>query len=111
MWEGFIHVRQMQASMNFSFPLWCDVTAVLVARTVSQGYECAVIYCSDGSGRSGTYVLLDMVVSRIHKGEWSVTSPRGQLVSSCWGHLCFFALANHTYYLWGLNNYSQSQFL
>lgn len=31
-----------------------------------------VICCSDGTGRTGTYILIDMVLNRMAKGMWAV---------------------------------------
>lgn len=51
-------------------------------RTKCWGNNYVTVYsiayvCSNGSGRAGTYILLDMVINRIHKGEcdWRVTGP------------------------------------
>lgn len=34
-----------------------------------RGRSCPIIvHCSDGAGRSGTYILLDMVLARMAKG-------------------------------------------
>lgn len=31
-----------------------------------------LICCSDGTGRTGTYILIDMVLNRMAKGMWAV---------------------------------------
>ena len=45
----------------------------LCARKVNKSYRgrsCPMImHCSDGVGRSGTYVLIDMVLNRMTKGS------------------------------------------
>ncbi|KAG9349038.1 hypothetical protein JZ751_029356 [Albula glossodonta] len=35
-----------------------------------RGRSCPIIvHCSDGTGRTGTYILIDMVLNRMAKGE------------------------------------------
>uniref|UniRef100_A0A9L0T4W6 Protein tyrosine phosphatase receptor type N2 n=1 Tax=Equus caballus TaxID=9796 RepID=A0A9L0T4W6_HORSE len=50
-----------------------------------RGRSCPIIvHCSDGAGRSGTYVLIDMVLNKMAKGSTVITSHRGARTCT-WG--------------------------
>ncbi|CDQ89612.1 unnamed protein product [Oncorhynchus mykiss] len=57
----------IQYSLIFDLPL-----SLLLHRKVNKCYRgrsCPIIvHCSDGTGRTGTYILIDMVLNRMAKG-------------------------------------------
>ncbi|VDO95887.1 unnamed protein product [Soboliphyme baturini] len=76
-----LNTSETRTVTQFHFLTWSDGGVPLSAKSVLEfrrkinksyrGQACPiVIHCSDGAGRTGTYVLLDMVLNRINKGQF-----------------------------------------
>jgi len=53
-----------------------------------RGRQCPiVVHCSDGCGRTGTYILLDLVLNRVYKGakELDIAAALEHLRDQRWG--------------------------
>ncbi|CAK9293331.1 unnamed protein product [Gordionus sp. m RMFG-2023] len=64
---------------SFHYTAWCSdgvpsdtKTLLEFRRKINKSYKGRstpiVVHCSDGSGRTGTYILIDMILSRLNKG-------------------------------------------
>jgi len=73
-----------------------------------RGRSCPIIvHCSDGVGRSGTYVLLDMVLNRINKGSKEIDiaatlehirdQRSGMVQTKCQFEFCLTGVAEETH--------------
>ncbi|XP_049605932.1 receptor-type tyrosine-protein phosphatase N2 isoform X2 [Syngnathus scovelli] len=74
-----LHTNETRTVTQFHFLSWMDHGVPSSARTLLdfrrkvnkcyRGRSCPIIvHCSDGAGRSGTYILIDMVLNRMAKG-------------------------------------------
>ncbi|KAK2860049.1 hypothetical protein Q7C36_004215 [Tachysurus vachellii] len=74
-----IQTNETRTVTQFHFLSWMDQNIPESARTLLdfrrkvnkcyRGRSCPIIiHCSDGSGRSGTYILIDMVLNKMAKG-------------------------------------------
>ncbi|XP_051910046.1 receptor-type tyrosine-protein phosphatase N2 [Hippocampus zosterae] len=74
-----LHTNETRTVTQFHFLSWMDRGVPNMARTLLdfrrkvnkcyRGRACPIIvHCSDGAGRSGTYILIDMVLNRMAKG-------------------------------------------
>ncbi|XP_077365209.1 receptor-type tyrosine-protein phosphatase N2 [Festucalex cinctus] len=74
-----LHTNETRTVTQFHFLSWMDRGVPNTARTLLdfrrkvnkcyRGRSCPIIvHCSDGAGRSGTYILIDMVLNRMAKG-------------------------------------------
>ncbi|XP_047673690.1 receptor-type tyrosine-protein phosphatase N2 isoform X2 [Tachysurus fulvidraco] len=74
-----IQTNETRTVTQFHFLSWMDQNVPESARTLLdfrrkvnkcyRGRSCPIIiHCSDGSGRSGTYILIDMVLNKMAKG-------------------------------------------
>ncbi|XP_053361437.1 receptor-type tyrosine-protein phosphatase N2 [Clarias gariepinus] len=74
-----VHTNETRTVTQFHFLSWMDQNVPESARTLLdfrrkvnkcyRGRSCPItIHCSDGSGRSGTYILIDMVLNKMAKG-------------------------------------------
>ncbi|KAF4088722.1 hypothetical protein AMELA_G00057960 [Ameiurus melas] len=74
-----IQTNETRTVTQFHFLSWMDQNVPESARTLLdfrrkvnkcyRGRSCPIIiHCSDGSGRSGTYILVDMVLNKMAKG-------------------------------------------
>ncbi|XP_057679841.1 receptor-type tyrosine-protein phosphatase N2 [Corythoichthys intestinalis] len=74
-----LHTNETRTVTQFHFLSWMDRGVPNCARTLLdfrrkvnkcyRGRSCPIIvHCSDGAGRSGTYILIDMVLNRMAKG-------------------------------------------
>ncbi|XP_046707433.1 LOW QUALITY PROTEIN: receptor-type tyrosine-protein phosphatase N2 [Silurus meridionalis] len=74
-----IQTNESRTVTQFHFLSWMDQNVPESARTLLdfrrkvnkcyRGRSCPIIiHCSDGSGRSGTYILIDMVLNKMAKG-------------------------------------------
>ncbi|XP_061661847.1 receptor-type tyrosine-protein phosphatase N2 [Syngnathoides biaculeatus] len=74
-----LHTNETRTVTQFHFLSWMDRGVPNTARTLLdfrrkvnkcyRGRACPIIvHCSDGAGRSGTYILIDMVLNRMAKG-------------------------------------------
>ncbi|XP_062850582.1 receptor-type tyrosine-protein phosphatase N2 isoform X2 [Trichomycterus rosablanca] len=74
-----VHTNETRTVTQFHFLSWMDQNVPESARTLLdfrrkvnkcyRGRSCPIIiHCSDGSGRSGTYILIDMVLNKLAKG-------------------------------------------
>ncbi|XP_044909024.1 receptor-type tyrosine-protein phosphatase N2 isoform X5 [Felis catus] len=74
-----LQTNETRTVTQFHFLSWCDRGVPSSARSLLdfrrkvnkcyRGRSCPIIvHCSDGAGRSGTYVLIDMVLNKMAKG-------------------------------------------
>ncbi|XP_066537009.1 receptor-type tyrosine-protein phosphatase N2 [Hoplias malabaricus] len=74
-----VQTNETRTVTQFHFLSWMDQSIPESARTLLdfrrkvnkcyRGRSCPIIiHCSDGSGRSGTYILIDMVLNKMAKG-------------------------------------------
>ncbi|XP_071001322.1 receptor-type tyrosine-protein phosphatase N2-like, partial [Oncorhynchus clarkii lewisi] len=74
-----LQTNETRTVTQFHFLSWVDHSIPDSARTLLdfrrkvnkcyRGRSCPIIvHCSDGAGRSGTYILIDMVLNRMAKG-------------------------------------------
>ncbi|XP_049337902.1 receptor-type tyrosine-protein phosphatase N2 isoform X2 [Astyanax mexicanus] len=74
-----VQTNETRTVTQFHFLSWMDQSVPESARTLLdfrrkvnkcyRGRSCPIIiHCSDGSGRSGTYILIDMVLNKMAKG-------------------------------------------
>ncbi|MCJ8731185.1 hypothetical protein PDJAM_G00196370 [Pangasius djambal] len=74
-----VQTNETRTVTQFHFLSWMDQNVPESARTLLdfrrkvnkcyRGRSCPIIiHCSDGSGRSGTYILIDMVLNKMAKG-------------------------------------------
>ncbi|XP_077592647.1 receptor-type tyrosine-protein phosphatase N2 [Stigmatopora nigra] len=74
-----LHTNETRTVTQFHFLSWTDRGVPHSARTLLdfrrkvnkcyRGRSCPIIvHCSDGAGRSGTYILIDMVLNKMAKG-------------------------------------------
>ncbi|XP_062377688.1 receptor-type tyrosine-protein phosphatase N2 isoform X2 [Sardina pilchardus] len=74
-----VQTNETRTVSQFHFLSWMDLSVPESARTLLdfrrkvnkcyRGRSCPVIiHCSDGAGRSGTYILIDMVLNKMAKG-------------------------------------------
>nr|XP_006007967.1 PREDICTED: receptor-type tyrosine-protein phosphatase N2-like [Latimeria chalumnae] len=74
-----LHTNETRTVTQFHFLSWTDQSVPSSTRSLLdfrrkinkcyRGRSCPIIvHCSDGAGRSGTYILIDMVLNKMAKG-------------------------------------------
>lgn len=66
--------------MSLRFTIWAFFITVLIE---DELFKCFHVSHSDGTGRSGTYILIDMVLNRMAKGKHLVSLSSRFISCTC----------------------------
>ncbi|KAI7814897.1 receptor-type tyrosine-protein phosphatase N2 precursor, partial [Triplophysa rosa] len=89
-----VQTNETRTVTQFHFLSWMDQNVPESARTLLdfrrkvnkcyRGRSCPIIvHCSDGAGRSGTYILIDMVLNKMAKVKCKIVSNCSSTVMIC----------------------------